>query len=248
MGERGTEVAKEASDMILADDNFATIIKAVEGGRTIYANIIKFVHMIFSHNLGEVIFIFVAIAAGLPLPLLPLQILWVNLVTDVFPALALAVEPATRDVMQRPPRSPQSVLLSHRFLALISWQGAMLAAITMGAYLWSLKEYGPGAHARTVALLALVGVELGHLFNCRSRTRSAFDGLFTNPFVWIAAGIMLALQLLAIYFSPLARVLDTVKLTASDWAIAAAAIVLPIFIVEAVKVFGRRANRDGGSE
>ena len=124
----------------------------------------------------------------------------------------------------------------------------MLAAITMGAYLWSLKEYGPGAHARTVALLALVGVELGHLFNCRSRTRSAFDGLFTNPFVWIAAGIMLALQLLAIYFSPLARVLDTVKLTASDWAIAAAAIVLPIFIVEAVKVFGRRANRDGGSE
>lgn len=239
MGERGTEVAKEASDMILADDNFATIIKAVEGGRTIYANIIKFVHMMFSHNLGEVIFIFVAIAAGLPLPLLPLQILWVNLVTDVFPALALAVEPATKDVMQRPPRSPQSALLSHRFLALISWQGAMLAAITMGAYLWSIEQYGPGAHARTVALLALVGVELGHMFNCRSRTRSAFDGLFTNPFVWIAAVIVVGLQLLAIYFLPLAHVLDLVVPSPSDWTILGLATLAPVIIVELAKLFAR---------
>jgi P-type Ca2+ transporter type 2C len=243
MGERGTEVAKEASDMILADDNFATIIEAVEGGRTIYANIIKFVHMMFSHNLGEVIFIFAAIAAGLPLPLLPLQILWVNLVTDVFPALALAFEPATKDVMQRPPRSPQSALLSRRFLALISWQGAMLAAITMGAYLWALKEYGQGPHARTVALLALVGVELGHTFNCRSLTRSAFDGLFTNRFVWIAVGIMIALQLLVIYFSPLARVLGTARLLPLDWIVTAFTILLPIVIVEVTKAFGRRTRQ-----
>ena len=95
MGQRGTEVAKEAADVVLADDNFETILSAVEGGRTIYANIMKFVHMMFSHNLGEVLMIFTAIAAGLSLPLLPLQILWMNLVTDVFPALALAVEPAS---------------------------------------------------------------------------------------------------------------------------------------------------------
>ena len=94
MGQRGTKVAKEAADVVLADDNFATILKAVEGGRTIYSNITKFVHMMFSHNLGEVLVIFTAISAGWPLPLLPLQILWMNLVTDVFPALALAVEPA----------------------------------------------------------------------------------------------------------------------------------------------------------
>ena len=89
----GTEVSKEAADIVLTDDNFATIVKAVEGGRAIYANIIKFVQMMFSHNLGEIIVVFVPIAAGFPLPLLPLQILWVNLVTDIFPALALAVEP-----------------------------------------------------------------------------------------------------------------------------------------------------------
>ena len=114
MGERGTEVAKEASDLVLADDNFSTILKAIEGGRAIYANITKFVHMMFSNNLAEVLAIFVAIAAGLPLPLLPLQILWMNLVTDVFPALALAVEPAERDIMRHPPRSPQTALLSRR--------------------------------------------------------------------------------------------------------------------------------------
>ncbi|HET7286120.1 MAG TPA: HAD-IC family P-type ATPase, partial [Pyrinomonadaceae bacterium] len=112
MGQRGTEVAKEAADVVLADDNFETIVNAVEGGRTIYANITKFVHMMFSNNLAEVLAIFVAIAAGLPLPLLPLQILWMNLVTDVFPALALAVEPAEGDIMRHPPRSPKTALLS----------------------------------------------------------------------------------------------------------------------------------------
>lgn len=242
MGQRGTEVAKEASDMILADDNFATIIKAVAGGRTIYANILKFVHLMFSHNLGEVIFIFVAIAAGLPLPLLPLQILWVNLVTDVFPALALAVEPAGKGVMQRPPRSPHAALLSRGFMVLIAWQGTMLAAITMAAYLWSIRTYGPGAHARTVALLALVGVEIGHMFNCRSRTRSAFDGLFLNPFLWIAAAIMLTLQLLAIYLPPLARILGLVPLHPSDWIVVVIAIILPVTIVELVKRFVMNAS------
>ncbi|MEP7336649.1 MAG: HAD-IC family P-type ATPase, partial [Acidobacteriota bacterium] len=112
MGERGTEAAKEAADVVLADDNFATIVGAVAGGRTIYANISKFVHFMFSTNLGEVVMIFLAIAIGWPLPLLPLQILWVNLVTDVFPALALAVEPPAADVMQQRPRSSRESLLS----------------------------------------------------------------------------------------------------------------------------------------
>jgi len=236
MGQRGTEAAKEAADVVLADDNFATIVRAVAGGRTIYSNIIKFVHMMFSHNLGEVITIFVAILIGWPLPLLPLQILWVNLVTDVFPAMALAVEPASRETMQRPPRSPQAALLSRRFVFLIVWQAAMLAVITLVAYWWALGAYGAGSHARTIALFALIGVQLGHFLNCRSRTRSAFEGLFRNPFIWVATAIVIGLQLMAIYWSAVASVLDTVPLNREDWYVIGFATIAPIVIVEITKL------------
>lgn len=237
MGMRGTEVAKEASDIVLTDDNFATIVKAIEGGRTIYANILKFVHMMFSHNLGEVLVIFAAIMVGLPLPLLPLQILWINLVTDVFPALALAVEPASPDAMNRKPHSPSEAMLSRKFMFLIFWQGVMLATIALGAYLWALNEYGEGKHARTIALLALVGVQLGHFFNCRSRIRSAFSRFFSNPYIFVAAGIVIALQLFAVYFPPLARILDTVPPNKIDFVVVILSIILPIIIVEITKAF-----------
>ena len=243
MGQRGTEVAKEAADIVLADDNFETIVNAVEGGRTIYSNITKFVHMMFSHNLGEVLMIFTAIAFGWPLPLLPLQILWMNLVTDVFPALALALEPPSKEIMNQPPRGSHTNLLSKPFLILIGWQAAMLAAIALGTYMWALEVYGPGAHSRTLALFVLVSVELGHTFNCRSRTRSAFDGLFRNPFLWIAALMVVTLQLLAVYVSPLAAVLGTVKLSATDWIVIGSCGLLPIAIVEVTKFVFRRQLR-----
>jgi Ca2+-transporting ATPase len=235
MGQRGTEVAKEAADVVLADDNFATILRAVEGGRTIYSNITKFVHMMFSHNLGEVLVIFTAIAVGWPLPLLPLQILWMNLVTDVFPALALAVEPASKDIMKQPPRSPHTTLLSKPFLILIGWQAVMLAMIVLGVYMWALDVYGSGPHSRTIALFALVAVQLGHTFNCRSRTRSAFDGIFRNPFIWIAVLIVVTLQVFAVYLSPLSAVLGTVKPFATDWIVIGSCGLLPIGIVEVTK-------------
>ena len=244
MGQRGTEVAKEAADVVLADDNFATILKAVEGGRTIYSNITKFVHMMFSHNLGEVLVIFTAIAAGLPLPLLPLQILWMNLVTDVFPALALAVEPASKDIMNQPPRSSRTTFLAKPFLILIGWQAVMLAAISLSAYMWALGVYGPGPHSRTIALFALVSVQLGHTFNCRSRNRSAFDGLFNSPFIWIAALVVVSLQLLAVYFSPLSAVLGTVKPSPLDWVVIGSCGLLAVGIVEMTKfAFRRRRHR-----
>ncbi|HWO00144.1 MAG TPA: HAD-IC family P-type ATPase [Blastocatellia bacterium] len=239
MGERGTEAAKEAADVVLADDNFSTILKAVEGGRTVYANIIKFVHMMFSHNLAEVLVIFVSIAAGWPLALLPLQILWMNLVTDVFPALALAVEPAAPGVMQRPPRSPKSSLLSRDLLVLIAWQAVLLAAITLSVYGWALESYGEGAHARTVTLMVIIGVQLGHMFNCRSRTRSAFEGLRRNPYIWVATAIVIALQLIAIYVEAIARVLNTTRLTQTDWLITSGAVIAPILFVEATKSIAR---------
>jgi Ca2+-transporting ATPase len=240
MGRRGTEVAKEAADVVLADDNFETILHAVEGGRTIYANITKFVHMMFSHNLGEVLMIFTAIAAGWALPLLPLQILWMNLVTDVFPALALALEPASPNLMNQPPRSARTALLSKPFLVLIGWQSVMLAAIALGSYLWALQTYGPGSHARTIALFSLVSVQLGHTFNCRSKTRSAFEGLFRNRFLWIAVCMVVALQLSAVYFSPLARILDTTQPSLMDWVIICSCGLLTVTIVELVKLFSRR--------
>jgi len=244
MGQRGTEVAKEAADIVLADDNFETIVRAVEGGRTIYANIIKFVHMMFSHNLGEVLMIFTAIAAGWSLPLLPLQILWMNLVTDVFPALALALEPASPEIMSQPPRSARTSLLSRPFLILIGWQSILLAALGLGAYLWALQMYGPGAESRTIALFSLVAVQLGHTFNCRSRSRSAFDGIFRNPFLWLAVLVVVALQLLAAYFSPLAEILGTVKPSAIDWVVICSSGLLAIAVVEVAKaVFRRKRDR-----
>jgi Ca2+-transporting ATPase len=245
MGQRGTEVAKEAADIVLADDNFTTIVHAVEGGRTIYANITKFVQMMFSENLAEVLMIFTAIAAGWPLPLLPLQILWMNLITDVFPALALAVEPASPEIMRQPPRSSTTALLSRPFLVLIGWQAVMMGALALGAYFWALQVYGPGAHSRTVALFALIGVQLAHMFNCRSRTRSAFDGLFRNPFVWVAAFIVILLQLLAVYLSPLAMVLGTVRPLPVDWLVISFCALATIGIVEATK-FAVRLQKDGG--
>jgi Ca2+-transporting ATPase len=240
MGLRGTEVAKESADIILTDDNFSTIVKAVEGGRTIYANIIKFVHLMFSHNLGEILVIFGAMILSLPLPLLPLQILWVNLVTDIFPAFALAVEPSTKETMRRRPRSPKESFLSGGFMFLIAWQGAMLAAVTLGAYIWALKTYGEGGHARTVALLALVGVQIGHLFNCRSRTRSTFDRFFSNPLIFVSTAIVVGLQLLAIYNPLLSRVLQIEEPNSMDLLVTCIAIVLPVAIVEVSKIISRR--------
>ncbi|MDM7924077.1 MAG: cation-transporting P-type ATPase [Pyrinomonadaceae bacterium] len=236
MGQRGTDVAKEASDIILTDDNFATIVTAIESGRAIFSNIIKFVHLMFSHNLGEIMMIFFAILLGLPLPLFPLQILWINLVTDIFPALALAVEPPGPETMKRKPRSPKESLLSQRFMVLIGWQGVMLAAIALAAYYWALQSYGEGEHARTVALLALVAVQAGHLFNCRSRRRSAFSGVFRNPFVFAAVAVVTVLQLFAVYFEPLRSVLGLTVPNGADWAIIAGCLFLPIAIVELTKL------------
>lgn len=243
MGQRGTDVAKEASDVILTDDNFSTIITAIEGGRSIYSNITKFVHFLFTANFGEVAFIFASMIVGLPLPLLPLQILWINLVTDVFPAFALAVEPSSQETMRRPPRHPQEELLSTRFLILIGWQGAMLATVAFAAYLWSLSVYGEGPHARTLAFLALVGVQIGHLFNCRSRTRSAAREFFKNPWIHIAVGITIFLQIAAIYFDPLADVLGLVETVPSDWLIIVVCIILPVLLVEIIKAIRRRQLR-----
>jgi Ca2+-transporting ATPase len=157
----------------------------------------------------------------------------VNLVTDVFPAFGLAMEPASREAMRQPSRSQ---LLRTDFLVLIAWQGAMLAALTLGAYMWALERYGAGSHARTMALFALVSVQIGHSFNCRSRTASAFRDVHRNPYLWSALVVVFALQLFAYNSAPLARVLDISRLAPEDHIVLAICAAAPIVIVEAQKL------------
>ncbi|MGZ5441040.1 MAG: cation-translocating P-type ATPase [Thermoanaerobaculia bacterium] len=241
MGRTGTDAAKQTADLILIDDNLGTIVAAIEEGRTIFANITKFVHLLFSHNIGEVLLVFTAIVAGLPLPLLPLQILWLNVATDIFPAFGLALEPSDPRRMRERPRGGD--ILSRSFLILVAWQGAMLASIALGAYVWALRSYGPGAHARTIALCALVAVQLGHTFNCRSRVASAFTDLFSNVHVWAAVATVIVLQAFAIGFTPLARLLGVTSLAPRDLIVIALCTLLPIAIVEVQKFGARRQGR-----
>ena len=244
MGRKGTEVAKEAADMVVTDDNFATIVAAVEQGRSIYANILRFVHYLFSCNLAEILVVFVAIVVGWPLPLVALQVLWLNMVTDVFPAMALALEPASPDAMRVPPLDPREPLVSLRFAGLIAWQGALLAGVTLLAFRIGIAWYGTagdgGRHAVTIAFMTLALVQVFHTFNARSRRRSALDAqLFTNRWLWIAFATCLALQLAAVYGPFLRRVLHTVPLALRDWALIGSCAVTPIAVVELVKLLSR---------
>jgi len=243
MGGRGTDAAREVADLILLDSNLSTIVRAVEEGRTIYANLLRFVQLLLSENLAEILFIVGSIFLGWPLPLLPLQILWVNLVTDLFPALALAVEPSEPDVMRRLPRDPRESILTAPFLWLISWQGMLLGGTSLLAYGWALTIDGAGDHARTIALMSLIGCQVGHLFNCRSRTKSAWEGLFRNRWLWMALGLVVLLQGLAIGFGPLAERLGTTPLSPDDLLVIGASIFWPILVVEGIKARGRRRSR-----
>jgi Ca2+-transporting ATPase len=244
MGIKGTEVAKEAAAMVITDDNFATIVRAVEQGRVIYANILRFVHYLFSCNLAEILVVFIALMVGWPLPLGALQILWLNMITDVFPALALALEPSAPDMMNRPPRDPREPLMAPGFVWLITWQGFLLSGVTLLAFWVGMRWYGAeGAglrHATTVAFMTLALAQVFHAFNARSQRRSAFTArLFTNGWLWAAVAGCVLLQLAAVYAPFLNAVLRTVPLTALDWGLVLACSLVPVGVVEMVKVVRR---------
>jgi Ca2+-transporting ATPase len=240
MGLKGTEVAKEAADMVITDDNFATIVAAVEQGRVIYANILRFVHYLFSCNLAEILVVFVAILIGWPLPLAALQVLWLNMITDVFPAMALALEPSSPDAMKRMPRDPREPLLNRQFVGLIAWQGTLLATVTLLAFGFGMRWYGadgPGLrHAITIAFMTLALTQVWHAFNARSQRRSALSSqVFRNGWLWTAVGACVGLQLLAVYWPFLQRVLHTVPLTLADWGLVVACSLAPVAVIETVK-------------
>ncbi|MBL8685004.1 MAG: cation-transporting P-type ATPase [Myxococcales bacterium] len=244
MGIRGTEVAKEASDMVITDDDFSTIVRAIEQGRIVVHNIQRFLHYLFSTNLSEIVTVFVAVLVGWPLPLGVLQILWLNLVTDIFPAMALALEPSAPDVMTAPPRDPNEPLMTPRFAWLILWQGALLGASSLFAFYLGMRSYGRTGvglrHAITIAFMTLAFAQVLHAFNTRSRSRSLASGLLSNRWLWGATLLCLLLLMCAVYFAPLRRVLATHPLTLADWALVTGCAVFPLAIVELVKMIQRR--------
>ena len=238
MGRHGTDVARESADLVLTDDNFATIVEAVREGRVIRANLRKVIHFLFSCNLSEILTIFVAILLGYPSPLLPLQILWVNLVTDILPALALIRDPADPEIMERPPLDPAEALITWRFGARILGEGALLAAGVLGTYLWVVWNEGPGAPAATMAFMGLVLIHPFQAMSCRS-TRLNWWQLPPNPWIPLSLMALLALQWMAVELGPLASLLGTASLTGADWLVLAFGVLWPVVVLEALKAWGR---------
>jgi Ca2+-transporting ATPase len=182
---------------------------------------------------------------GWPLPLAPLQILWLNLVTDVFPAMALALEPSAPDAMEQPPRDPRQPLVNRHFAGLIGWQGLLLAAVTLTAFFVGMRWYGTEGEGlrrvTTMGFMTLALAQVFHAFNTRSQRRSAFSGPFANGWLWAAVLACLILQLAAVYWPILGVVLRTVPLTSTELAVVASAALAPVAVVEMVKIARRRS-------
>jgi Ca2+-transporting ATPase len=217
MGITGTEVAKEASDMVLTDDNFASIVTAVGEGRRIYDNIRRFVRYTLTSNAGEIWVMFLGPFIGLPLPLQPVQILWINLVTDGFPGLALGVEPAEKDVMERPPRRPTESIFAHGLWQQVIVVGLLMGFLTLAVGVWGEANDRPW---QTMIFTTLALLQLGNALAVRSETRSFLElGIFTNMYLLWTVLITVALQIVIIYWGPLQRLLKTEALSAQDLAI-----------------------------
>jgi Ca2+-transporting ATPase len=244
MGRRGTEVAKEAADMVLKDDAFETILIAIEQGRAIFNNIRKFILFLLSGNVAEIMIVAAAMLAGAPLPILPLQILYLNMIGDVFPALALGVGPGDPADMKRPPRDPaEPVLTSGHWLGIGGW-GLLIAFPVLGSLAVALNWLNMGERqAVTVSFLTLAFARLWHVFNMRDRASGLLKNEVTrNPFIWAALGGCTALLVAAVYVPGLSLVLQTVRPGASGWLLIFAISLVPLMIGQLVKS-GAREQR-----
>ncbi len=256
MGITGTDVSKEAADIVLADDNFASIVAAVEEGRAIFANIRKFLRYLLSSNIGEVLTMFFGIvladviglvppeAGAVALPLLATQILWVNLVTDGPPALALGVDPADADVMRHPPRPSGEGVVTRAMWTNVMFVGAIMAVGTLLVLDASLPGgliAGDGGirHAQTMAFTTMVFFSLFTVFNARSDERSAFDGLLANGWLWVAVAVSVLLQVAVVHVPVLQQAFSTVGLSIRDWLACAAVGSSVLWLSEAKKLVVR---------
>lgn len=263
MGITGTDVAKGASDVVLTDDNFSTIVVAVEEGRNIYANIKKSIMFLLSCNIGEIFALFFAILFGWATPLQSIHLLWVNLITDSFPALSLGADPGDKDVMKDKPRNPKESIFHGRFAFLIL-NGCLVGALTLAAFvigamvysnehtfavlkdnfLTSHGEQDTLRHAQTMAFVVLSVSQLFHSLNLRHETKSIFQsGLFTNKYLIGSIILGILLQLTVISVTPLANVFEVYRLSFQDWAIVLGLSIVPVIVNEIVKVFKRAKLR-----
>jgi P-type Ca2+ transporter type 2C len=260
MGITGTDVSKEAADMVLTDDNFASIVAAVEEGRSIFANIQKFLRYLLSSNIGEVFTVFFGVVlagviglraeggAAVALPLLATQILWINLVTDGPPALALGLDPADPKVMNQPPRPQGYGVITRRMWAGIAFVGLIMAAGTLLVLDFALpggliEGSGDLSYARTMAFTTLMLFQLFNVPNARSDEQSAFHGLFSNPWLWAAVLLSLVLQFLVVYAPFLQPAFGTVALSFGDWLLCAAVASSVLWLREASKLVVRAVAR-----
>ncbi len=242
MGITGTDVTKEAADMILLDDNFSTIVSAVEEGRGIYANIKRFVYYLLSCNFSEIAAMLGAGILGLPVPLLPIQILWINLVTDSLPALALGVEPKEKDIMSRPPRQASERLLTRRDMKSLFIDGSIISLITLASFIIGLNWFQAGlGQARVMAFCTLGLAQLVQVFNCRSWHVSLFRlNFFSNMYLLYAVFFSAVMLLIALYVPVLQRVFKTVALGLWPLLIVLALSLIPLFLTEVTKIKRRR--------
>ncbi|HLF96512.1 MAG TPA: cation-translocating P-type ATPase, partial [Methylococcaceae bacterium] len=241
MGRTGTEVTREAADLIVTDDNFASIVAAVEEGRGIYDNIAKTLAYLLGGNAAELAVMLVAAVLGWPLPLLPLHLLWINLVTDGLPALALATDPIDPGVLDRPPRPPQAQLLDREFIRLTALTGCLTAAVALGAFAWEFYWGGGVEQARDAAFTALVIAELLRAFGARSNSRTVFElGLFSNLRLFLIVAASFALQL-AIHHVPTLQILFAIEPIGLEQCLGwIGAGFLPLIVLELRKVILRR--------
>jgi len=246
MGITGTEVSKEAADMVLTDDNFATIEAAVEEGRGVFDNLIKFLTWILPTNAGQGLVIIAAVMASQPLPVLPVQALWINMTTAVLLGLALAFEPREPGIMRRPPRTPDAAILSGELIFRIILVGLLLLTGAFGLFEWALYQGASEAEARTIAVNVFAVGQSFYLLNCRSLRFSMFRlGLFSNPWVWGGIAAMTVAQLLFTYVPLMNRLFHTAPIGLMDWAHILAVGLVIYLVIGAEKTL--RQRRETGS-
>lgn len=260
MGITGTDVSKGASDIILTDDNFSTIVQAIEEGRNIYSNIRKSVIFLLSCNLGEVITIFASILFFWPVPLLPTQILWINLITDSLPAIALGIDPGDKDVMKKKPRDPKEGFFAQGAGLRAIIGGMLIGLLSLAAFYFGLAEYGYSlgsknipqevlVHARTLSFVVLAGSQLFYALTIRSSAKSIFQiGVFSNMYLIGAIVIGLTLQVGVTIIPPLAAVFKVHSLSLENWGLVTVFMLVPLLANEIIKIFMRISSGRKSSE
>ena len=234
MGKNGTDVAKNAADIILTDDNFVTIVEAVKQGRNIYDNIKKAIHFLIATNIGEIVTIFMGLVLGLKSPLLAIQLLWINLVTDSLPAIALGLEKPEKDIMQRKPVDSKKGIFADGLWNKIIVEGIMIGVLTLVAFSIGNKYYGLEV-GRTMAFLSIGFLELIHSFNVKNE-RSIFEaGLFENKYLVGSFVLGIFIQTIVVVIPAFANVFDVVHLNLTQWIITVAISILPVPVIELQK-------------